>query len=316
LGNAQSCEIVPVLGQGVVWRPRRPQMSPMPPTITEAHPPLPLDELKSIIDGFGALSLSGKKATIDRLVGIHPTTNVDWAGTWRYRRARRLDPGDQPMTVDQLIWRKGVPASLGRANPAGYDVLYLADRQDTALQEARVGNDLAVVADFQIRPGRSVRIAPIGELLQIHRTGRGAFAGDHSGALTDMLNGCAVDDARSLLITDAFLLNCLVGHDDYELSSQVALSVFEKLPVVTAVAYPSVRQLGATNFVVRTEGFWDNWGVRAVRYGQAHPLGMGFYRFSDTQGVDGIHIDGSLDWTPVAIPEETLLLDLLWTPTT
>jgi len=236
-------------------------------------------------------------------------------GQWRYRRARRLDPGDQPKTVDQLIWRKDIPASLGRANPAGYEVIYLADRQDTALQEARVRDDLAVVSDFQIRPGRSVRIAPIGELLQIHRTGRGTFAGDHSGVVTNMLNACRPDEARSLLITDAFLRQCLVGHDDYEISSQVALSVFEKLPAITAVAYPSVRQIGATNFVVRTEGFWDNWGIGAVRLGQAHHLGMGFYRFSHTQGVDGIYSSGDLRWTPVPNPEATLVLDPLWVPT-
>lgn len=288
----------------------------MPPTITEFQPPLPLDELKSIIVGFDALPTTDKKATIDRLVRIHPTTNVDWGPGWRYRRARRLKAGEQPSTVDELIWRKDAPASLGRANPAGYDVLYLADRQDTALQEARVGDDLAVVADFLIRPGCSVRIAPIGELLRIHRTGRGTFTGDHSGVITGMLNACKPDEARSLLITDAFLRQCLVGHNDYEVSSQVALSVFEKLPVVTAVAYPSVRQLGATNFVVRTQGFWNNWRVGSVRYGQAHHLGMGFYKFSDTQGVDGIYSKGDLRWAPVDNPEKTLDLDPPWGPTT
>ena len=286
----------------------------MPPTITEAYPPLPLGELKSIIESFDAVPSLDRRAIIDRLVRIHPTTSVEWGGQWRYRRARRLGPGNQPNTVDQLIWRRDAPASLGRANPAGYEVLYLADRQDTALQEARVRDDLAVVADFQIRPRRSVRIAPVGELLQIHRTGRGTFAGDHSGIITDMLNACRPDEARSLLITDAFLRQCLVGNGDYEISSQVALSVFEKLRGVTVVAYPSVRQIGATNFVVRTGSFWENWGISSVRYGQAHHLGMGFYRFSDTQAVDGIYSEGALRWTPVANPEETLILDPLWTP--
>lgn len=287
----------------------------MPPTITEAYPPLPLATLKSILEGFDLLPLADKKATIHRLVGVHPTNSVDWGGSWRYRRARCLKPGEQPTTVDQLIWRQDAPASLGRANPVGYEVLYLADRQDTALTEARVEDDLAVVADFQIRPGRSVRVAPIGELLQVHRTGRGSFAGDHSGVISNMLNACVVDEAGSLLISDAFLLKCLVGHNDYEISSQVALSIFNKLPAVTAVSYPSVRQPGATNFVVRTEGFWDDWGVGAVRYGQASHLGMGFYRFSDTQGVDGIYTGGTLSWAPVANPEITLALDPLWTPT-
>lgn len=286
----------------------------MPPTITEAHPPLPLDELKSLVEGFNALSTIEKKAAIDRLVRIHPTINFEWGQGWRYRRARCLKTGERPSIVDELIWRKDAPASLGRANPAGYEVIYLADRQDTALEEARVGDDLAVVADFLIRPGRSVRIAAIGELLQIQRTGRGTFAGDHSGAVTGMLNACKPDETRSLLITDAFLRQCLIGSNDYEITSQVALSIFEKQPVVTAVAYPSVRQLGATNFVVRTEGFWDNWAIGGVRYGQGCRLGMGFYKFSDIQCVDGIYAKGELRWAPMDNPELTLALDPLWWP--
>ena len=78
-----------------------------------------------------------------------------------------------------------------------------------------------------------------------------------------------------------------------------------------------MRQLGATNFVVRTEGFWDNWGgVGSVRYGQAHHLGMGLYSFSDTQGVKGISNGGTPRWTPVDNPEITLALDPPWWPTT
>ena len=60
--------------------------------------------------------------------------------------------------------------------------------------------------------------------------------------------------------------------------------------------------------------FWRNWNVGAVRYGQVRHLGMGFYRFSDTQGVDRIYTDGTLNWIPVANPEITLALDPLWTP--
>ena len=74
-----------------------------------------------------------------------------------------------------------------------------------------MSDNLAVVADVLIRPGRSVRIAPIGELLQIHRTGRGTFTGDHSGAVAGLLNACTPDEARSLLITDAFLRRAWSG---------------------------------------------------------------------------------------------------------
>lgn len=278
------------------------------PTITEKYPPLPLDELAALVTEFDGMSPEDKKALIHRLVAVHPTFSVDWGGNWHYRRCRKLDLGYRPETVDELIWPKGIPAKLGRANPAGFQVLYLADRQDTAFQEARVVDNPIVVADFKIQVGRSIRVAPIGELLQIHRTGRGPFAGDVSAMITNLLNACNRDEARSLLITDAFLLGCLVGHDDYDISSQVALSVFSKMPAVSAIGYPSRRQLGATNFAVRIERFWDNWALGSVRYGRAKELAMGFYKVSDAQAVVGIHNDGQLEWELLDDSEVTLEL--------
>lgn len=44
-----------------------------------------------------------------------------------------------------------------------------------------------------------------------------------------------------MLIVDAFLLSCLINtEDDYALSSSVALAVFEKLPGLAAVVFPSI----------------------------------------------------------------------------
>ncbi|WP_312808424.1 RES domain-containing protein [Agrobacterium cavarae] len=160
----------------------------MPLTITEAHPPLPLDDLTALISAFPAMTPVEKRAAIERLVAVHPTINMAWGPGWRYRRCRKLEPGDVPGTVDQLIWRKTAPAQLGRANPAGFQVLYLADRQDTALEEARVVDHPVVIADFVIQDGRQIRVAPIGELAQIQRTGRGFLSGGTSSVVSGMLN--------------------------------------------------------------------------------------------------------------------------------
>ncbi|RTL63884.1 MAG: hypothetical protein EKK42_27045 [Pseudonocardiaceae bacterium] len=278
----------------------------MPPTLTEAHPPLPLNELTTLIGSFSALPIRDKKLVIDRLVAVHPTFNVQWGGGWSYRRCRKIGDGVRPNSVNDLLWPKGVSAKLGRANPAGYQVLYLADRQDTAFQEARMGNGQAVVANFVIQAGRSIHVAPIGEIIQVHRTGRGLFVGAHSELITNMLNACNRDEVRSLLITDAFLLDCFVGHDDYDISSHVALSIFRKLPIISSVAYPSRRQLGGTNFAVRIERFWQDWALKSVRYGNVQELAMGFYKVSDAQAVSRIYADGRLDWEALDNPEARL----------
>jgi RES domain len=138
----------------------------MAPTITGRHPPLPLDEL------INAIKMSAEKQALIRpLVQHHPTLSYKWGGPWRYRRARKLRSGEVPGTVNDLIWRKGIPASLGRANPAGFQVLYLADRRDTAFREARATNDDVVLTEFEILPGQGIHVVPLGELAQIQRTG-------------------------------------------------------------------------------------------------------------------------------------------------
>jgi hypothetical protein len=245
--------------------------------------------------------------------------SFDWGGRWRYRRVRVLDsPSDIPASVDELIWRKDVPAALGRANPAGFQVLYLADRIETAFAEKDVDNSPVVLAEFCILPGRSSRIAFVGEMAQIQRSGRGFMAGDASSKLNDFLNACERDEATSLLIADAFLLKCLTNRkDDYEVSSAVALSVFEKLDgFVSALAFPSRRRDGGINFAVRVESFWDVWGVYSVRRGHASALAEEFYQFTDITLVNGITKGGSLCWDEQVRADHSYApLHPLWTRT-
>jgi hypothetical protein len=94
-----------------------------------------------------------------------------------------------------------------------------------------------VVSEFSIREHRNVRIAPIGEFTQIQRTGHGFLSGDGSQLVSSMLNACDIEQSRSLIITDTFLHECLTGHDNYEISSHVAMCAFEKHPEISVVAY-------------------------------------------------------------------------------
>jgi hypothetical protein len=263
--------------------------------------------------------LAEKQAFIKKLVARHPILNVKWGRDWRYRRARLLAPSEVPDSVDDLIWRKGVPAALGRANPAGFQVLYLADRLDTAFSEIRANehpNNSVVLTEFSFLPGHGNKIIPVGELSQIHRTGRGSMTGDASSAVTSMLNACNHADATSLLIADTFLLECLTNReDDYELSSYVALSMLEKLPDIPTIGFPSVRLNGALNFVVRAERFWDDWGVFSVRRGQAVHLAQDYYKFTDVRHVTGIRPNGRLEWAASLDADNTCIqLGPSWNP--
>lgn len=181
--------------------------------------------------------------------------------------------------------------------------------------EARVTNHRAVLTDFEILPEQKIRVAPIGELTTIQRTGRGFLSGEASDGLTGMLNACELEAAKSLLIADAFLLECLSEPENcYEISSYVAMSIFDKLPAISAIAYPSYRQYGALNFAARVERFWDHWGIRAVRCVKANHLSHGYFKQAETKQVFGITSAGGLCWNETAdIENSVVLLDPLWT---
>lgn len=264
-----------------------------------------LDELVARIRRFPWMFRSQRRAFIEELVAIHPTLNVEWGPGWPFRRVRRLKKHEIPERVDDVIWKKRVPPKLGRANAEGFGVIYLSDRRDTALREARVERSSVAIADFEIRPHHTVRICPIGEFFQIIRRGRGFLLGDESKVLSDMLNACPLRDARSLVIADAFLYDQIVGQDNYKISSHVTGAMFKKLPHVSVIAYSSCRQLGAINFAVRTDTFWKDWGLRSVTRAFAEHLVLGFYKLSQITSVTGIWKSGRFEWEKDAREEES-----------
>ncbi|VVE31429.1 hypothetical protein PIN31115_03651 [Pandoraea iniqua] len=256
------------------------------------------------------------RAFIQRLVGAHPLLSLQWGPGQRFRRARRLSDDDAlPARVEEIAWRSGV-ATQGRANPAGFPVIYLADRRETAFREVGADDHRTVVAEFIIREGNDIRIVPIGELGQIQRRGRGWLSGDTSTMISGTLNACSLEEAQSLLITDMFLFECLTNaQNDYGISSEVAVSIFDKMPIVSAIAFPSRRQHGGINLAVRTQGFWDKWGVVSIQCGLATHLACGYYRFSERRDVVGITCSGGLRWdTQMHDDNSTIALAPPWAP--
>lgn len=280
-----------------------------------SEPSLPLAEVVQRIRAFDSAPAHDQLDTIRTLVKGHQVTCLKWGQGWRYRRARVLKPGQMVHHVGDLIWREGVPARIGRANATGFGVLYLGDRRDTALSEVRAKDDDVVMSEFVIRPDRTMMIAPLGEAIQVQRTGRGFLAGDASDTISKAMNAMEPSGARAMLITDAFLLDVLTkADDDYSLSSAVAMAIYEKLPSVSAIAFPSRRQYGALNFAVRVEGFWETWGVFAVQRAHARHLAQGFYDITEVRDVTGIWSDGKLEWSDAVdpTPNGVLQLDPPW----
>ena len=287
------------------------------PSITDRFPPLPLQELVEIIGGFHAFTDAERSLAIAQLVETHAVVAYDWNGDWRYRRARVLGSSTEVSNIDGLIWRKDVVPAIGRANPPGFAVLYLADRVDTALAEVRADEVSVVLSEYVIRQDCQVHVAPIGEWIHLHRTGRGFLSGEASETMNGCLNACIPEEARALLLTDAFLYQCLTNtEDDYSLSSLVAASVFQKLPQVNVVAYPSTRQLGGICFAAKTDGFWESWGLVSARQANAQHLALGIYELSNVRHANGIDGSGGIRWDESVDdgPASVKQLDPPWYP--
>jgi len=285
-------------------------------TITATYPPLPLKYLLGRISEFEGASLSLKHAIISELIDVHPVLGVDFSKGSVFRRARKIGELDYPDSVQDLLWRLDGVASVGRANPEGYPVLYVADRPETAFAETHIDGDFALLSELQIREGYRCRIAPIGEMIRIQRSGRGFLSGQASSTINDMLNACSLDDAKSLLITDAFLFECLVKDDaPYSLSSFVAKSIFEKNKEISSIAFPSVRQDGAINFAVKTEDFWNAWGVIGARRMYVRHLKCGFYETSLTEHVVELTPQGKLVWERGVVEDNVAMhFEPIWHP--
>jgi hypothetical protein len=264
---------------------------------------LPLAEVVERIQAFEHAPSEDKVDTIRALVNSHLIMSLTWGDGWRFRRARVLHPGQMVHSVDDLIWRAGVPARVGRANAAGFGVIYLGDRRDTALREIHTEDDDVVMSEFSIRSDRTMMVAPIGEQIQVQRTGRGFLAGEYSPEITRRMNAMEPSEGKAMVMIDAFLLDVLTSaEDNYDLSSEVAVAIFDKVPHLDSVCFPSKRQFGALNFAVRIERFWDRWGVVAVQRAHVRHLAQGFYHLTEGRDVIGIYRDGTLEWDSVIHP--------------
>ena len=285
-------------------------------SITERFPPLSLPNLIDGIRRFPLISQDERIAFINKLVQRHPILAVDWQPDWRYRRARVLGPTDSPTSVDDIIWNKSASSRVGRANPAGYPVFYLADRLNTALAETHVKDETVLLGEFKVKPGSHIRIGPVGELLHVHRTGRGWMT-DEYNSISSLLNICAREEAEALIITDAFLVSLLTNSAaDYVLSAAVAVAIFEKLPALDAISFQSTRCVGGICLALKTEKFWSSWGVFSLKRVRARHLAMGQYEVLDGHHVEGIYNDGRLAWAEEpGRADMTVELSPLWTPT-
>jgi hypothetical protein len=289
-------------------------------TITQPHPPMPLRELLPAIKNFALESQHTQLDFLSQLVARHPILNASLrpmpGQDGMFWRARAVPKSYQALHVDDLIWRKGTPASPGRANPPGFSVLYLANKPHTAFAEIGIEDETVLLTAFSIRDGQASRCAPIGEFANMYSSNRGRLLGDRASEIGQFLNACDSNDLKALLITDSFLHRCMsTDVAPYPLSAHVAHRIFLKNKEVQAIVYPSTKLAGALNFAIRTDDFWTCWGIRSVSNMRVQHLAEQVYTESERRNAKDIDLCGGLQWgNSVDNPAVGIFRNALWCP--
>lgn len=267
-------------------------------TITQRYPPPPWDEAANRIRSFASSSKEEQLKIVVWCVRNSTPISVDWGKNWTYSRARPFDlVEERPTNVADLVWAPEGVAAEGRANSPGQSLMYLGDRDGTALAEVNLENQFAVVSHYQISNSAGVRVVPIGEFTSIYRSGRGPFLQGFSDTVTGMINACDHEEAQAMLLIDSFLSDTMADQNlAYEITTTLAREMFEKQPEATAIAYPSVKRRGGMNLAVKPEGFWNDWSLVRAYFGEFDSPGAAMYKTTNKMSVTGIFADGRLRW--------------------
>jgi RES domain-containing protein len=190
-------------------------------------------------------SLSAVRRALQPLFDQYDVISIELNRGSLFWRARYTEQEPWP-TVAHVSYPPPEHARPGRLNDENTPCLYAATREETALHEigAKEG-DLVQLVGFRAKLETPVRIAVIGELLHIHKTGYLRLTGsDPGGSLSQFLNGQGIESGRRLLYIDAFLSSLLpdteAKNSDYIRSRAVA-SIIYLNPNIDGIIFPSVR---------------------------------------------------------------------------
>ncbi|MES9906004.1 MAG: RES family NAD+ phosphorylase [Sedimenticola sp.] len=165
--------------------------------------------------------------------------------------------GETPWaTVDEMGYRPAEHTKPGRLNDENNPCLYAATRPETALLEIGAKeNDLVQLVGFRAKLETPIRIAVIGELLHVHKTGYLRLTGsDPAKTMSRYLNSKGVERGRRLLYIDAFLSHLLADAEaknaGYVRSRALASMVYRNADI-DGIMFPSVQDLLGMNIALQ-----------------------------------------------------------------
>jgi hypothetical protein len=190
----------------------------------------------------------------------------------------------------------------GRLNDEGAPCLYAATRKETALLEigAQEG-DIVQLVGYRAKLESPIRIAVIGELHHVHKTGYLRLTGSDPGrSINRYLNDQGIEHGRRLLYIDSFLAHVLADAEEkdngYVRSRSVAAMIYRNR-ATDGVIFPSVRDVLGMNISLQPASVDAK--IHAVSCMQVQVKRVrkfGFVEYEVIQEAERLLSDGTFVW--------------------
>lgn len=219
-------------------------------------------------------------------------------------------------SVAQMSEPPAEVTSIGRLNDARRPVLYASLKEETALSEIQVLPEQFVqVIGYRALVNESIRIAVVGEMMQVHKFGYMRLTGsDPDATLGRMLNEKGLDEGRQLLYIDAFLHQMLsdpAARDTGYILSRAVAAMIHRNTAIDGIAYPSARDPLGYNITLRPEASAFKMHATSCMQCRVDALHeFGFFEYTVLREAMRIDDDGVFDWMPPLGPPRRRLFNL------
>ena len=234
--------------------------------------------------------------TLETVVGRHDPM-------WRARLA-------QPQPYGSAMEMSFPPASItrnGRLNDAGAPHLYLATQDRTAILEVGASSgDYVQLAGYLPTPRTSLRLASVGELFQIIKTGASRFllsdyARKFRELVCDYMARLSNFERERMLFIDAFLASILEDSEasktDYVKSRAIA-SLALRDARTEGVIYPSKCDATGVNLIVRPSAAERKLQQVACLHAKISIVReFGLIEIAEVRIAKGVDKRGAYDWS-------------------
>jgi len=248
------------------------------------------------------VDVSTVRQKLEEIVRYYDLINYCLSYDWPIWRARKCFSAEGYKNVSDLSYPPLHLTKSGRLNNPMEPILYASLSNFSALAEVSAEQDDHVhLIGYKVKNGEKIRCGIVGEIFNVHRSGRSTIS-EHLGTeLNRILNRTQPEAAKSFVFLDAFLSSILGNRaaldNGYLHSRTLSQLLLKKMPTVQAIWYSGIAHENAINLAVRPEiadEVLTVWGTTVVRISKKYDFGI--YDFSIVRNAKGYDHNGTIIW--------------------